>query len=126
MSFFEISLTCLTSPNETKGANTGWLAYPVLISRNANFTRKQFQIFLEKNNIQTRVVFTGNIIRQPMLRNTTYKTTPAGYPNADKVMEMAFLSSVHHGMTKKMYEYLEVRSIKLFRQNTLNSIKQHL
>ena len=114
--FFQNFPDLFDAPKETEGANTGWLAYPVLISRNANFTRKQFQIFLEKNSIQTRVVFTGNIIRQPMLRNTNYKTSPAGYPNADEVMENGVLLPVHHGMTEKMYEYLE-ESIKLFVSN---------
>ena len=39
------------------------MAYPITIKKNAPFTRTEFQIFLEKKNIQTRVVFTGNITR---------------------------------------------------------------
>ena len=49
-----------STPEQTKNSNSGWLAYPILINKNTNFKRKDFQIYLEKRDIQTRVVFTGN------------------------------------------------------------------
>jgi CDP-6-deoxy-D-xylo-4-hexulose-3-dehydrase len=93
-------------PQQTKNTKTGWLAYPILINKNAEFKRKDFQIFLEKRDIQTRVVFTGNIIRQPMMRNVIYKTNANGYPNADAVMERGVLLPLHHGMKDSMFERL--------------------
>lgn len=93
-------------PQQTKNTKTGWLAYPILINKNAKFKRKDFQIFLEKRDIQTRVVFTGNIIRQPMMRNVIYKTNANGYPNADAVMERGVLLPLHHGMKDSMFERL--------------------
>ena len=56
-------------PKQLKGSISGWLAYPITIKKNAPFSRTEMQIFLEKKNIQTRVVFTGNIIRQPGFKN---------------------------------------------------------
>ena len=53
-------------PEQTPHSDSAWLAYPILIKDNKLFSRREFQIFLEKRNIQTRVVFTGNILRQPM------------------------------------------------------------
>jgi CDP-4-dehydro-6-deoxyglucose reductase, E1 len=93
-------------PQQTKNTKTGWLAYPILINKNAKFKRKDFQIFLEKRDIQTRVVFTGNIIRQPMMKNVIYRTNDHGYPNADAVMERGVLLPVHHGMKDSMFERL--------------------
>jgi CDP-6-deoxy-D-xylo-4-hexulose-3-dehydrase len=93
-------------PKQTKNTKTGWLAYPILINKNAKFKRKEFQIFLEKRDIQTRVVFTGNIIRQPMMKNVIYRTNDHGYPNADAVMERGVLLPVHHGMKDSMFERL--------------------
>ena len=58
---------------ENPNANTAWLAFPILIKKDAPFSRKEFQIYLEKRNIQTRVVFTGNILRQPMCKNIDKK-----------------------------------------------------
>ncbi len=91
-------------PIENPNANTAWLAFPVLIKKDAPFSRKEFQIYLEKNNIQTRVVFTGNIIRQPMMKGQTYISREEGYPNSDAIMERGVLLPLHHGMTDKMFE----------------------
>ncbi len=91
-------------PIENPNANTAWLAFPVLIKKDAPFSRKEFQIYLEKNNIQTRVVFTGNIIRQPMMKDQTYISREEGYPNSDAIMERGVLLPLHHGMTDKMFE----------------------
>ena len=75
-------------------------AFPILIKENAPFTRKDFQIHLEKENIQTRVVFTGNILRQPMMRNIDYKCINKELIHSDSVMKRGVLLPVHHGMTK--------------------------
>lgn len=95
-----------STPEQTKNTKTGWLAYPILINKNSNFKRKDFQIYLEKRDIQTRVVFTGNIIRQPMMKSVNYRLNKGGYPNADAVMERGVLLPLHHGMTDEMFERL--------------------
>ena len=66
------------------------------------------QIFLEKNNIQTRVVFTGNILRQPGFKNIKKKITNNGYPESDKVMKNGILIACHHGLNKKMIRHIHV------------------
>ena len=43
-----------SNPLELPGCNTAWLAFPILIKPDAPFSRKEFQIYLEKKNIQTR------------------------------------------------------------------------
>ena len=48
------------------GVNTPWLAFPLVIKKN-NFFNEELQIFFEKNNIQTRTIFTGNILKQPVM-----------------------------------------------------------
>lgn len=95
-----------STPEQTKNTKTGWLAYPILINKNTNFKRKDFQIYLEKRDIQTRVVFTGNIIRQPMMKSVNYRINKGGYPNSDAVMERGVLLPLHHGMTDEMFERL--------------------
>ena len=72
----------------------------------SNFKRKDFQIYLEKRDVQTRVVFTGNILRQPMMKSVNYQVNKGGYPNADAVMERGVLLPLHHGMTDEMFERL--------------------
>jgi len=104
--FFNKHKQLFSNPVETDNINTAWLAFPILINENAPFSRKEFQIYLEKRNIQTRVVFTGNIIRQPMMKDQKYKITEKGYPNSDAVMERGVLLPLHHGLTDEMFNRL--------------------
>ncbi len=95
-------------PQETKNARTGWLAFPIIIKENAPFQRKDFQIFLEKNNIQTRVVFTGNITRQPGYKNLEMRKS-AELKNADNIMRGGVLLACHHGLTQEMIDYMHAK-----------------
>lgn len=94
-------------PQQLVGSRTAWLAYPLTIKSNAPFSRTEMQIFLEKKNIQTRVVFTGNILRQPGFKNIKARSTNKGYPEADKVMKNGILIGCHQGMSKKMLNHLK-------------------
>ena len=93
-------------PKQLPKSRSGWLAYPITIMENAPFSRTQMQIFLEKKNIQTRVVFTGNILRQPGFKNIKSKKDNKGYPESDKVMRNGILIACHHGLTKKMIKHI--------------------
>ena len=104
--FFKKHKKFFSNPIEFNGCKTAWLAFPILINKEANFNRKEFQIYLEERKIQTRVVFTGNILRQPMCKNITKKIRKEGYPNADAIMERGVLLPLHHGMTKDMFKRL--------------------
>ena len=104
--FFSKYSDYFSNPTQLEGCNTAWLAFPILIKESAPFTRKQFQIFLEERNIQTRVVFTGNILRQPMIKKIDKRVKPSGYPNADSIMERGVLLPLHHGLTEDMFSRL--------------------
>ena len=93
-------------PKQLRGSRSGWLAYPVTIKDDVPFSRTEMQIFLEKKNIQTRVVFTGNILRQPGFRKIKCKKDKKGYPEADKVMRNGILLACHHGLTKQMIRHI--------------------
>jgi len=101
--FFSRYESYFSNPKELNGCNTAWLAFPILIKENAPFTRKEFQVYLENRNIQTRVVFTGNILRQPMCKNIKKRVMPEGYPNADNIMERGVLLPLHHGLSEDMF-----------------------
>ena len=100
-------------PRQLPGSRSGWLAYPITIRDKVPFTRTEMQIFLEKKNIQTRVVFTGNILRQPGFKNIKAKKDKKGYPEADKVMRNGILIACHHGLTKSMILHIH-KSIDQF------------
>jgi len=102
--FFSKYSDYFSNPIETADCETAWLAFPLLIKESAPFNRKEMQIFLEKRGIQTRVVFTGNILRQPMCKGMNFRVVDGGCPNADRVMKCGILLPVHHGLTESMFE----------------------
>ena len=85
-------------PQALAGAYTGWLAFPLTIRDTAPFDRRDLQAFLEARDIQTRPVFTGNILRQPAMAEMPVRTAPNGYPVADAVMRGGILLAAHHGL----------------------------
>ena len=87
-------------------ADTPWLAYPLVLDNHAPFTRKQMQIYFEKNGIQVRTIFTGNITRQPVMKNKVWKGNK-DFSVADDVMKNGMLIGAHQGMGEK-----EVNRIK--------------
>ena len=93
------------TPNEEKYLKTGWLAYPVII-KNPKIKRKNLQIFLEKRGVQTRTIFTGNILRQPIMKNIPYKKIKNADNNSNFIMENGMLIGCHHGLVKKDLDYI--------------------
>ena len=102
-------------PGELEDAYTGWLAFPLTLSEGAPFSRRDFQIHLEQNNIQTRPVFTGNILRQPAFTKIQRKESRAGYPEADKVMRGGVLIGCHHGLIEEQIEYVHATAEAFFK-----------
>ena len=64
------------------------------------------QTFFEKNNIQTRTIFTGNILRQPAMESRVYKKHPKADTIADDVMKNGILLGCHQGMKKDELNYI--------------------
>jgi len=93
-------------PIQNPDVITPWLAFPLIVKKEAPFSRSQLQICFENKLIQTRPIFTGNILRQPCLKNVRYKKNNNGYPNADYVMEGGILLGCHQGMDKNQLEYI--------------------
>lgn len=102
-------------PNQLPNSKTGWLAFAVTIRESAPFIRRDLQIFLEKRNIQTRTVFTGNILRQPGFKNCAHKASTSGYPESDKVMRGGMLLACHHGLQAEQIAHIQ-ESITAFMQ----------
>ena len=64
------------------------------------------QIQLEDAGITSRVIFSGNITRQPMLKNQEYRIAPAGLATADQIMTYGIMLPCHPTMTREDCEYV--------------------
>ena len=93
-------------PEQNPGVKTPWLAFPLVIKKNKIFNRKNMQIFFEKNKIQTRTIFTGNILKQPVMKKQIYKKHPKCDVEADNVMRNGILIGCHQGMNKAQLRYI--------------------
>ena len=85
-------------PESYPNVKTAWLAFPLVIKKNNKFNRRQLQIFFEKNKIQTRTIFTGNILKQPIMKNLKYKKHNKCHLISDDVMENGILIGCHQGL----------------------------
>ena len=106
----------LSLPKQTESSETGWLAYPLVINMEAPFSRRDLQIFLENRNIQTRVVFTGNILRQPGFKSIKCVGKADDFVVADQVMRGGMLLACHHGLNQEHLDHIH-NSLKLFFSN---------
>jgi CDP-6-deoxy-D-xylo-4-hexulose-3-dehydrase len=93
-------------PKQLPNSRTGWLAFPLILKERAPFTRTQLQIYFERCHIQTRTVFTGNILRQPGFAHIKRRESEKGYPNADNVMKGGILIGCHHGLNELMMNHI--------------------
>jgi len=100
-------------PTQEKGLRTGWLAYPVILKKEKKISRTKLQIFLEKNSIQTRTIFTGNILRQPIMKKRIYKKHKDSEINANNIMINGLLLGCHHGLVEKDLNFMK-KKIDLF------------
>ena len=74
-------------PSDTKNSN--WLAFPIQVEDRLSLVN-----YLEDRNVQTRVIFSGNITRHP-----AYRKYLEAFTNSDIIMKNGILLGCHHGMT---------------------------
>ncbi len=94
-------------PKATPNTQTVWLAFPAIIKNDAPFSRLKLVTFLENNNIQTRPVFTGNILKQPAFKNISHRLAQKIFPNTEYIMKNAFVVASHHGLNQTQFNYLK-------------------
>ena len=98
-SFFKKYENLFELPESYDKVKTPWLAFPLVIKKNKILNRKKLQIYLEKNKIQTRTIFTGNILKQPVMKKRIYKKHKNCDHVANNVMKNGILIGCHHGMS---------------------------
>ena len=101
-----------TQPN----SDPSWFGFMMTLKDDVNFTRNEMSEFLEKNKIQTRNLFAGNILRHPlfdtMKENTDYRVV-GELTNTDKIMNDSFWIGLYPGMGDDAINYM-IKTIKEF------------
>jgi CDP-6-deoxy-D-xylo-4-hexulose-3-dehydrase len=84
-------------PRTTPEVDTTWMRYPFVLAEGIDRTAAQ-EFFLDRD-VPTRMVWTGNILRQPGFADIPHRAPSAGLPMADLVMDRAISLPLHHGLT---------------------------
>jgi CDP-6-deoxy-D-xylo-4-hexulose-3-dehydrase len=116
LKFFKKYEEYFVLPKQRSDVKTAWLAFPLVVRDSAPFNRVDLAIFLEKNGIQTRPLFTGNALRQPAFKNLSAKTLKDGYPVADLVMRGSVVIGCHQGLSEKQLLYVEEKFLEFFKK----------
>jgi CDP-6-deoxy-D-xylo-4-hexulose-3-dehydrase len=85
---------------------TGWLAFPMLLTNKLKGKRKEFQIYLEKAGIQTRTIFTGNILKQPVAKKFAWDSF-GDFEVSDEIMQNGIMLGCHNQMDSKKMAYMQ-------------------
>ena len=119
-SFFEKYKDLFITPRVLAKVKTNFLAYPVIIKQNSYFNRKDLQIYLENNNIQTRPIFSGNILRHPAFTKLISSRNKLNlYKNSDYIMSNGILIGCHQGLSVKQMKYLH-QKLEFFLRQSIN------
>lgn len=95
----------LLLPEDTPNSRPSYFGFPITVLETANKTRNEITQFLEQNMVGTRLLFAGNLLRQPAYQNIKHKVI--GYlQNTDRIMNQTFWIGVYPGLTKEMLDYV--------------------
>ena len=92
-------------PEATRGAQPSWFGFPLAVRPQAPFTREEVIRHLEAHKIGTRLLFGGNLIRQPAYRHVHYRAI-GRLPNSDFVMNQVFWIGVYPGLTPAALDFV--------------------
>ena len=107
LNFFNKYKDYFIIPKVEKNIKTNFLAYPIIIKKNKKFTRKKLQIYLENHKIQTRPIFTGNILRHPAFKNIINNRNKINqFKNSDYIMRNGILIGCHQGLKEFDINYI--------------------
>lgn len=98
-------------PQATRGSEPSWFGFPMTVLPDAGFRRLDLLTYLEERKIGTRLLFAGNLIRQPYMRHQTYRVS-GSLVHTDNAMENTFWLGVYPGLTESHLDYVaeEIRT----------------
>ena len=111
--FLREQLSSLTDdlilPEPAENADPSWFGFLISVKKDSSVKRNALTAYLEERNIQTRLLFSGNLIKHPcfnQIRNTDAYRVVSDLTETDYIMEHTFWIGVYPGMTKEMLSYM--------------------
>lgn len=98
----------LVLPEATPNSDPSWFGFPITLREESGITRVDLMKYLDQNKIGTRLLFAGNITRQPYFKGKSYRIS-GELSNTDTVMNSTFWVGVYPGLTEPMLDYVADR-----------------
>jgi CDP-6-deoxy-D-xylo-4-hexulose-3-dehydrase len=95
----------LILPEATTGSNPSWFGFPITIRDEAGTARVDLLKYLDQYKIGTRLLFAGNLTRQPYFKGHTHRVS-GNLTNTDKVMNNTFWVGVYPGLNEDMLNFM--------------------
>jgi CDP-4-dehydro-6-deoxyglucose reductase, E1 len=95
----------LILPRATANSDPSWFGFALTVGDNAGFTRGDLTRFLETNRVETRPLFSGNLLRQPAIIDIDHRVV-GDLVNTDAIMDRTFFIGVYPGIDDPQLEYI--------------------
>jgi CDP-6-deoxy-D-xylo-4-hexulose-3-dehydrase len=102
----------LVLPQATPGSQPSWFGFPLAVRPESPFTREDLVRHLDKQRIGTRLLFGGNLLRQPAYQNIPHRKV-GDLANSDFVMNHVFWIGVYPGLSPQMLAYV-IETLRAF------------
>lgn len=103
----------LILPRWDRLSEPGWFGFPLLVKDSSPFNRDEIVRYLEENKIATRMLFGGNLLKQPAYQNIKYRVI-GKLKNTDLVMNNLFWIGVYPGLTPEKLKFMANKLLELF------------
>ena len=95
-------------PEATDGSDPSWFGFPLTLREKVDFRRVDLLNYLNEQKIGSRLLFAGNLVRQPYMKGRNFRVGSA-LAHADRVMNDTFWVGVYPGLTEEMLEFVASR-----------------
>jgi CDP-6-deoxy-D-xylo-4-hexulose-3-dehydrase len=95
----------LQLPEAIEHSDPSWFGFPITVKKDSPVSRNELTAYLDQNKVGTRLLFAGNIIRQPYMENVPYRIS-GDLVNSDNVMNNTFWIGVQPALTQEMLEFV--------------------
>ena len=94
----------LQLPEATEGSDPSWFGFPITLKKDCPVSRVDLTSYLDQNKVGTRLLFAGNLTRQPYMKDVLYRIS-GELVNTDNVMNNTFWIGVQPALTREMLEF---------------------
>jgi CDP-6-deoxy-D-xylo-4-hexulose-3-dehydrase len=102
----------LILPEPEKNSEPSWFGFPLTLKKNNQYNRRDLIQYLNDSKIGTRLLFSGNLTKQPYMKNINFRVH-GDLKNTDFIMENTFWIGLYPGLSEKHLEY-SINKIKKF------------